>query len=236
MKSAFFACVSAALCTVTSVNAMEVTGGSIELKYSAFTNETDFDRLSIEGSVEVGFSQNFSLQIDLGHRDFGASDIDATNYALHGIYHVNEALSLGAFVGRDDIEDADVDVYGIEAGYEVGTWDFEGYLASLEAEGEDELLIGLGGRYEFASGLGLSLGFANIGDNDLIDVTTTALKIDKDVNPNFNLFAEIGTVTVDVTGQDETEPFVGIGAEFVFGAERGATFEQRGLSRLLPGL
>ena len=62
------------------------------------------------------------------------------------------------------------------------------------------------------------------------------IKLDKDVGENLNLFVELGSAEVQAARVSDSEAFVGIGGRYVFGADRGATFRQRGLLRIIPGL
>ncbi|WP_147106376.1 porin [Tateyamaria sp. syn59] len=218
-----------------TAQAVEITGGSVQLKYSAFTEETDLDRINLEGSMEIGFNRSFSTQIDIGHNNFGETDLDGTNLGLHGIYHLNDTTSLGAFYTREDVENVDIDIYGVEAGFETGAFAIEGFLGQADAENEDETIFGFEGRYAFNSGIGLSLGYEDIGSGSTVNVATTTIRVDRDVTSNLNLFAEIGQTSFDTAIGDLDETFVGIGGRIVFGAERGATFNQRGLLRILPG-
>lgn len=236
MKYLISAVLGVTLPIASAAQAVEVTGGSVQLKYSAFEDDTDLNRGNLEGSMEIGFAQSFSTQIDLGHNSFGETDIDGTNIGLHAIYHLNDSTSLGAFYTREDVEDADADIFGIEAGFETGAFEVEGFLGQLDAENEDETIFGFEGRYQLNSGLGLSLGYEDVGSSSTVNVATTTLRIDRDVTSNLNLFAEIGSTSIDTNIGDADETFVGIGGRYVFGAERGATFNQRGLLRIIPGL
>ncbi|WP_299699189.1 hypothetical protein [uncultured Tateyamaria sp.] len=235
MKYVLSAVLGVTLPIASAAQAVEITGGSVQLKYSAFTEETDLNRVNLEGSMEIGFTQSFSTQIDLGHNSFGETNLDGTNFGLHGIYHLNDTTSLGVFYTREDVEDVDVDIFGIEAGLEMGAFELEGFLGQLDAENEDETIFGFEGRYELNSGIGLSLGYEDVGSSSTANVATTTLRVDRDVTSNLNLFAEIGSTSFDTNIGDADETFVGIGGRYVFGAERGATFNQRGLLRILPG-
>ncbi len=226
---------AASLCAHAAL-AVEITGGSIGLSYSAFTEDTSVSRLGLEGSMELGFNQNTGLQIDLGQNEFNATGLSTTTVGLHGIYHMNEVTSFGAFYTFESANGGgDADVYGVEAGHETGQLEFEGYFARIDGNGSDGDVLGVMARYEFADSLGVT------GSYDSIDVAGTdlskfALKLDRDVAPQVNLFVEVGSAKASGGGLSDSEPFVGLGGKFVFGAERGATFEQRGFSRLIPGL
>ena len=218
-----------------SAQAVEVTGGSVGLSYSAFTEDTDFNRLGLEGSMELGLSRNFGLQLDAAYHDFGFFDIDSTLLGLHGIYHMDEATSFGVFYTRESAEGEDADMLGVELGHEVRDWDFEGYIGSIDTSAGNAMFGGIQARYETGEGLGITASYDR-GDEDDSDVSRFAVRLDRDVSPTTNLFLEVGTANVDAGTIDVSEPFVGLGGKIAFGAARGATFEQRGLARLIPGL
>lgn len=236
MKILSLAVLGATILSAQHAQAFEFTGGSVALSYSAFTEDTDVSRLGIEGSVEMAFNRNVSLQVDLGYNDFNATGFDTTTLGFHGIYHLSDETSLGAFYANEDASNAgDVDIFGIEAGHETGQYEFEGYLARLNGDGSNADMIGVMGRYEFANELGVT------GSYDYVDVEGTklsklAVRLDRDVSPNVNLFVELGSAKANGGGLSGSEPFVGLGGKYVFGAQRGATFGQRGFTRILPGL
>ena len=189
----------------------------------------------MEGSIEFGFTRSFAVQADLAHQSTGETDLDSTNIGLHGIYHLDEITSLGAFVVRENTDIGDIDYLGVEAGYDAGIMDFEGYLALADIESEDGTLVGLSGRYEFANMVGLTLGYHR-ADVDVLDLSRTSVKLDADVSANMNLFVEAGVGEISAVGFSERDAFMGIGGTYRFGAQRGATFEQRGFTAVLPGL
>lgn len=213
----------------------EISGGSIGLSYSSFTEDSDFSRIGVEGSIEYAFNRDFSVQGDLAFQNFGESDLDSTTFGAHGIYHVNDDTSLGAFFMREDVDDGDGNFYGIEGGYETGQVEFEGYAGNFDGDGDNATILGISGRYEFSNALGLTGSFDQI-DGDGVELSRYGVKLDRDVSPTLNLFVEVGSADVEAGGLSGSETFVGLGGKIVFGAERGATFEQRGLTRLIPGL
>lgn len=238
MKKLAAAMLGFGMCATPSV-AVELTGGSVGLSYSAFADDTDFDRLSLEGSAEFAFDRNVSGQFDVGLDRFGLSDLEALTLGLHGIYHVNETTSLGIFYSKEDVDafgiGTDIELFGLEAGHEVGQTDVEGYFARGEAEGANGTLLGVKGRYEMNSGLGIGGRFDYV-DIDGMEAGKLTMRLDRDVSANVNLYVEVGSAKARAFGITESEPFVGLGGKIVFGADRGATFERRGLSKVLPGL
>lgn len=225
--------------TSTMAQAVEITGGSVGLSYSAFTEDTDFNKLSLSGSVEVGFNQNISAQFDAGTDALGFTNVDAVSFGLHGIYHMSDQTSFGAFYTIEKAEydgfDDDGDIIGVEFGHEVGLTEFEGYLGRGESSGVSGTMLGLSGRYAMANGVGITGSFDYL-DIEGIEGRTLAIRLDGDVSENLNMFVEVGTGKATAFGYSESEPFVGIGGKITFGAERGATFERRSLADLLPGL
>ena len=148
---------------------------------------------------------------------------------------MNEATSLGVFYTLEDIEGEEADIFGLEAGYEVQQWQFEGYIANVDTDLGDATLGGIKARYEMQEGFGLT-GSYERSDDDTGDLSRFAIRLDRDVSVNTNLFLEVGSAKAEAGGVKISEPFVGLGGEIAFGADRGTTFEQRGLTRLIPGL
>ncbi|MBB3993681.1 hypothetical protein GGR95_001312 [Sulfitobacter undariae] len=235
MKLTIYAAIGAGLLSATSASAVEITGGSLKLSYSTFASETDLSRLGIEGSTELAFTQKFSMQLDLGYQNMGESDLDGSAIGVHAIYHLDNATSLGGFYTREKVNGASLDLYGVEAGYETGQWDFEGNLGRTSTDGDDATIFGASARYEFANQLGLTGSYDTV-DMGMFDISRATIALDRNVSDNVNLFLEVGSAKFSADGLSASEPFVGIGGKIAFGAERGATFDQRGILRLLPGL
>lgn len=233
---------AALLCLASSAQmaqAMEVTGGLIDLSYSTFLDQNDLDKGSVAGSVELAFARTFSVQIDAGSDSFGASGLDTLALGLHGIYHVDSATSLGAFFTHENADqggpDDSIDYYGIEGGYDLGTTSYEGYLGRADGGGTDGTVFGVSGRYSMPNTIGVT-GALDYVDIAGLEISTLSVRLDGDVSQNLNLFVEAGASKFDVSGVSDTEPFVGIGARVTFGANRGTTFERRSLGNILPGL
>jgi len=218
-----------------TAQAVEVTGGSVGLSFSAFAEETSVNRVAVDGSVELGFNRNISVQIDLAYSDFNFTGLNTTTLGLHGIYHLSDTTSLGAFyVNEDENGGGDLDIFGVEAGHDAGQFEVEGYLARVNGGGADGDMLGVSARYELPTALGVSGSYDRVSGSGA-DFRKFAVQLDRDVSPSVNLYAEVGTARLNVAGLTDSEPFVGLGGKFVFGAQRGATFGQRGFTRILPG-
>ncbi|SLN35864.1 hypothetical protein PSA7680_01699 [Pseudoruegeria aquimaris] len=214
--------------------AVELNGASMDLGYSAFTDESDVNKTAIEGSVELGFSPNIAAQIDLGATKFGLSNEDNINAAVHGIYHLDDATAFGAFAGVDRAGGEDNSFYGLEAAYDTGAYETEGYVQFGEYGSED--FWGAGGSVRYAVnasfGLGASYDYADV--DNAFNAQRFAAVADYNVSDSTRLYAELGVLDSDDLGLD-TEPFIGAGVKVSLGGGE-PTFGSRGLVGLIPGL
>lgn len=235
MKTQLFALVGAAFCISQAAHAVEVTGGSVGLSYSAFVDETDFNHLGIEGSVELGWTRNWATQFDLAHDRFDASGVDTITYGVHGIYHMNDATSFGLFYSVEDGDGDSIDIFGLEAGHEFSNWDVEGYLGRADDGAADADMYGVMGRTELENGFGFAAEYRVVDFGNGVDIERLSVSLDRDVSANTNLYLEVGTSRLNVLGVSGSEPFIGVGGTYRFGAERGATFGVRNVLGILPG-
>lgn len=215
--------------------AQQVTGGSITLSHSAFTEDSDVSKTSLTGSVEVGFSRDFSVQFDLGGSRLNFADETVTTGVLHGIYHLNANTSAGVFVGLDRAAGESLNFVGFEFGHMAGRTGFEAYVGRGEEQGVSGTLIGLSTRYAATEqlGVGVSLDQMDVGP---LNATRYSLNGDYAVTSNVKVFGEIGAARAEVLGLSDSEGYVKIGGKFTFGAKRGTTFGQRSVLNILPGL
>lgn len=235
MKTVYLTAFAAAIALASPLQA-EVTGGSIGLSHSAFTDDKSVSKTSLDGSVEYRFNQQFSMQGDLSLNEFNESNISLRNLTLHGIYHLSPSTSLGAFVGIDRISGESANLYGLEFGSDMGRTDLEGYVAIGEEEDVDATLLGLSGRYAYtdAVGFGASLDYGDI--DGVVDFTRFGVSADYNVTETVNLSAELGEFDINAGGFGGSETYIKLGATVKFGAKRGTTFERRSLTSLFPGL
>jgi hypothetical protein len=235
----FIAAAFGLVATVSAAQAVEVTGSSLDLSYSAFIDDTDVDKLNVAGSVELAFTQTSSVQLDIGHDAFGLSGLDILSIGAHGIFHVNRDTSLGAFFTHDRADvggtNGSSNLFGIEAGHDAGPVELEGYLGRGESSGADGTMVGLSGRYVMPNTIGVT-GSIDYLDIEGLEVRKLAVRLDGGLTENLNVYVEAGTGKVSAFGTSASEPFVGIGGRITFGAVRGTTFERRSLGELLPGL
>lgn len=226
---AFYLCVGHA-------GAAELTGGSIDLGYSAFTDDTDVSRTALRGQAELGFNRHFGLQLDLGSYNFDAQDETGTNVSLHGTFHLNETTSFGAFYTRDDIGSGDADFFGVEAGFDfsnaVGA---EVYFSTGDDNGVDGDVFGFDLAYNVNDQIALNAGFDRASFDLGADLTRLSVGVEYQTPGFANYYAEFGNVDANLMGLGGSESYIGLGVRLDFGADRGATFGQRGLLDILPG-
>lgn len=214
--------------------AQQVTGGSLTLSHSAFTDNSDVAKTSLLGSVELGFSRDFGLQADLGLARLNGANENATLVTLHGVYHLSETTSAGLFLGIDRIGGESQTFIGLEMGTASGPTGFEAYIGAADGGDETGTMIGLSTRYGISDqfGVGLSLDHLSV---DTLDATRYSLNADFSATENVTLFGEVGALRGEIEGASGTEPYVKLGGKITFGAKRGTTFGQRSLLNVLPG-
>ncbi len=222
------------LCLASAVQAAEVTGGTLGLSYSAFTRDTSVNRLGIEGSVEVAFSDALAVQGDLGHQAFNIVGDGATSVGVHGIVHLNANAALGAFYTYEDVPGSNIDVIGVEGSLATGQWEHEGYLGRFDDGTFDGTTFGVSSRYAFGNSMGLTASYDR-ADQAGADIYRVGLKLDHAVTQDVTLYVEAGSAGARAGGLSGSEAFVGLGGSFAFGQGGGATFKPRNLTRLLPG-
>lgn len=224
------------LATSTAAQAFEVVGSEARLGFSTLTGDTGVAKTNLQGAVELGFGPRFGMQADLGLFVFKDLGDTATGITLHGLYHVTEQTSLGMFYGQERLNGETARLTGFEVGQTSASFSGEAHIALGKQGGNTMQLMGIGGRYSVSDkfGLGASLQRADL-DNDA-DVTRLGIKADMALGQTATAFVELGNLAGGIDGSGGSEGFVGIGADFKFGAKHGTTFGKRGLFDMLPGL
>lgn len=208
------------------------SGGEISAEALAFGG--DIGKTAYSGALEFGITRNISVAVDLGFYGLQTLDLQADTATIHGIYQMSETVSLGAFYGQDTLEGDDAQVFGIEAGTELGAAAVEGYFAKLDGAGDNATLLGVSGTYGFTDSIS-ALGSFNIADLGDSSSNRLALGGQYTIASGPDLWAEIGTLKVDDGVSTSDDMFVSIGARIEFGAARGTTFGRRSLFETASG-
>ncbi|QQA42683.1 hypothetical protein [Pelagovum pacificum] len=234
--------------------AQQLNGGSVELTYSRFDTPYDaeadgfspgdpeyddydgrrFDRRTLSGAVEVGFGRSFAVQGDLAFHNYGFSDLDGSSVILHGIYHINDVASFGVYTGREEVEGDGVDFYGIEGGLEFGRGEVEAFYATGEYEDTDGDIAGVMAAFSVRPSIRLTLETAYGDFGGGLELDRTAIGAEYDFGA-ITFSGQYGQGGGSIGGYSGEEAFLALGARYDFGAERGATFENRALGSLIPG-
>jgi hypothetical protein len=236
MKARVLAALGATLLSVNLSQAAEFTGGSFDLNYSQIADDSNFSRGTVRGSAELGFNRNWAAQLDLGSYSFETLNETGWNGTLHGIYHMNEQTSLGAYLGVDDILGSKATIYGVEAGFELNGLNAEGYLGAVSDSGQTATMLGGVLTNELNDSWGLNAGFDFLNDTSGVDLTRLSIGADYHVGGGATFYGEVGSLNATFGGASASEPYVGVGLRLDFGAERGSTFGHRGLLDKIPGL
>lgn len=243
MKSTILSGLAALAVTAAYPVAAEITGGDLTLSYSQFLSDLETadgsdtaSKLTLGGSAEFALQSGFGVQVDLAQTQVALIDETATMVGLHGIYRFGEVTSLGAFAARDSVSGEDFTYAGLEARRIFPTFDAEGYVAWVGGDAEGATLFGVSGQYRMLPNLDLGVSLDRLDGDDETKLTRFSAEAGYHLISGARIGAEIGAAEVGVADISDTEGFVGVSLSYAFGAERGASFERRGLLDLLPGL
>jgi hypothetical protein len=242
VKKHIICSILAALSTIGTAQAAEFSGGYLNLDYSTFT-DTDFgDAYNLNGAAELAFSRAFSAQLDLGVQRFQDLSETATNWTLHGNLHTANNASFGLFYGQEDLDDADFEFYGIEAGFDAGPAEIEGYLGRQDLTNASDLdgtLFGISAKTELTDAWELSTSF-DIVDNfgGALDFNLFAIGASYAAADNAEVYGNLGVahISSSLVSGSSNEAYVTVGVRVNFGNDRGTTFGRRGVLTQLPGL
>lgn len=236
VRSVFFATALAAGICGVAASAAEFTGGNFELGYSQFSDSNQGASFAVAGSAEFALSRSFSLQLDAANYSFDRINTSGQNVTLHTIYHVNQDMSLGAYLGRDFLSGGDANVYGLEAGYDFGTLGLEGYLSRLDSSASDATLVGATLFSDVTDRLRLNATVDHLNGPTTSRLTSYSIGATYEVMDGAKFYGEFGNANASAGNLSTNEAFFGAGFRIDFGAKRGATFDRRGLLDKLPGL
>lgn len=221
------------LAVATPVYAQGVTGGTLGVEVNAPTDLSDFGGTTYFGGIEYAINKNFSVAADISSYRFDNLGTDASSATLHGIYHMNDLTSFGLFFGQDKNETETSKVMGVEAGTEFMGGTVEGYVGRANSDTSDATIIGADGFYDWSESIQFT-GGAAIANFDLGSTRTVTVGASYTISNGPDLYAEIGSVSVDDGTSTDSDTFIGLGARLNLGAERGTTFDQRSLFEILP--
>ncbi len=214
----------------TPLAAQGFVGAELGIEVFGFSEDTNLGYTSYSGAIEYGITRNIDVALDLGYFGLNSSDDNVSNATLHGIYHMSDTASLGAFIGRDNFDGGDVDHIGIEGGVEFMGAELEGFIGRIDDGSESGTAYGISGEYGFTDSFAAigELKGADLGGDTL---TRAAIGAQYQFNGGPAIYAQVGTIDVGTAN----ETFVTLGATIALGSQRGTTFESRSLLDIAPG-
>ncbi len=213
----------------TSAMAQGFSGGELTIDVQSFGEGDSPISVNYSGALEYAVTHSISVAGAIGSYDYSLASGNVTNYSLHGILHINNQASVGAFLGSTSYEDESESFVGIEGGYEMNGFDLEGYTAFYDDDDKTSVL-GVSGAYRFTDQIAAigEIGYASI-DGDNHNRISAGAEYTFAQGPS--LYAELGRVGDVEASTDNT--FIGLGASIEFGASRGTTFNRRGVFEAL---
>jgi hypothetical protein len=232
MKTTLMNTTACLLLCATSASALDFTGGTVGFEYTAFPDISEISETGFSSSVEFAVNPALSFALDVKS---SSMDIDGApiNYStsstfIHAIYGVNEAVNVGAYLGRSSIFYFDSNSFGVEASYDGGAYDVSGYvgIADFPMASSNMTTAGIQGGYEFGNGFGLGASFdlIDLQDEDFQGITST-IGADYSFGNGAAVFIEAGQFKRTNGSDSDTEPFVTVGTTFSFGPQGGTSFE-----------
>lgn len=209
------------------------TGAELGIEYTDFPDVDDLSSVTYFGSAEFEVVPNVAVAADISFYDFEVGDADVSNFTVHGIYALNDATKIGAFFGRDDVEDLTIDNYGIEGVYDFGFGAVEGYLGFGDDGADDITYFGVAGNYGLGGGFGV-VGALDVVSIDEIDVSTIEVGGEYALAAGPKFSATFGSLTIDDDFGEESENYFKIAASIGLGPQGGTTFSRKGLFEVLP--
>lgn len=210
----------------------EILGAEVGFEHSTYLDATarDMHKSTLGGALDYALGSNVSVQADLSQRYYGLADWDGTTFGLHGIWHTGTGAAVGAFVGKDWLDNETMEFYGLEGAMRIGALDYEAFGTIADGEDRKSYMLGLRGEYAVNDQLSLGGHLATLNaDEDLVRLGATAKY---EFLPGYLADAELGLADPD---NSDKEVFLSVGIKAVFGPGKGVTFGRRGLQEILPG-
>lgn len=236
----------AGLCFLSAQPALafDLIGADFAGGYSAYFDQVEgetLSRASGEFSAEVGLAGSFGVQLDFAIQKFEqiSDDIEDNTMSstLHGLFYLDDAITLGAFYGWETMENAEY--YGVEAAYYGTDFYAEAYLGAgvLNEFDVNNKIYGVNGAYQLTSDFDLIGSYSKATFDGLVDLSLVEAGFGYNYSDRIQISAALGRSNLELEGAAANiDDYFALEAEYSFGAARGATFGERGILHLIPGL
>lgn len=218
---------TALMLTAGHVAAQGFTGATLGIDYSKTLDTDDLGGITYYGQAEFEAMAGVSFALDVTAYDFAIAGSDAQNLTGHAIYALDPYISLGAYFGRDWVDDDSIDTYGVQGAYDYGFGTAQAYAGLGGGAFDDIFIVGAAGNYGFADGI------SAIGAVDRVS-------FDGGKGLNLELGGEyalengpvfsgvLGRVSLEENGISNDEFYIGVNARIDLGLQGGTTFDRRG--------
>ena len=219
--------------STTAAAAQGFNGAEVDINTSSYSGEGDGGVTTLQGSVEFGVTDRLAFALDAGSAVSRPGDGEAGTATLHVVYDLSPMASLGAFSAADESDEVTFSTYGAEIGMGFGASSFEGFVGVGNIEDAvDITVLGVDGTFGIGSRYALTSSFAYLDSEADVQLSRLGLGAEARLGQASTLYLEVGQD--DIEG--ETAEYVGLGARFAFGRNRGTTFDPRGVVELFSGL
>jgi hypothetical protein len=202
------------------------TGATLGIDYTKSLDSSDLGGVNYYGQAEVEAVAGISFALDVSAYDFAIVGSDAQNVTGHAIYALDSQIVLGAYFGRDWLDDDTIDTYGVEGAFDYGMGIAQGYVGLGDGVVDDVVAVGASGTYEFGSGISAIAAFDRVGFDG-------GSGLSYEIGGEYALAGGpvfsgvLGRVSVDDSGTTTEDTYIGIKARIEIGRQGGTTFNRR---------
>ena len=217
------------LAVATPAVALDFAGGTFGLDYTTYPDIEEITATGFSSDIEFAITPQFSAALSMSTTTYdidGPFELSSSSTFAHGIYHINDAVKVGAFWGNESVFYYSSDTYGLEAAYDNGSFNAGGYVGAGQFVEEDVTLYGLNGGYLFGAGFGINAD-VDIVDMDINDytMTTSSVGVEYSFGNGAAISLDVGQFKVENEFFTDEEDFVTLGASYSFGPNGGVSFE-----------
>ncbi|MFN3663528.1 hypothetical protein [Yoonia sp.] len=214
------------LATAGGVAAQGFSGATLGLDYNKSLDSSDLGGVNYYGQAEVEAISGISFALDLSFYDFAIAGSDARNVTGHAIYALDSQIALGAYFGRDWIDDETINNYGVQGAYDYGFGVAQAYVGLGDGALDRLYAAGASGNYNFAGGIS---AIGSVDGVSFDDGSGLTIEIGGEYalagGPVFS--GVLGRNYLRNTGTDIDETYIGVKARIDLGYQNGTTFDRR---------
>ncbi len=209
------------------------SGAELGIEFTDGTDVEDIGGISYSGAVEAEVGYGISVALGATAYNYDVGEDSISNLTLHGIYAIDNATSLGFFIGQDNLDSESSDLFGAEFAYDFGLGDFEAYVGRATDSADDDVtLFGVGGTYDLGSGFSFGGTIDRFsGDGFSASALELGGYYTLAQGPRFGV--TFGQSNLDSGSTDVSENFFGLQASVAIGPNGGTTFGRRGIYEVI---